>query len=64
MKRPNIVFQFPFAKTATTMQKYCYLPINYYNPKVRFHTQIGRITQPYNREITGLIQMHIRYLQF
>ncbi len=29
--------------------------------KVGFHTQIGRITQPYNREITGLSRMHKRY---
>ncbi len=31
--------------------------------KIGFHTQIGRITQPYNREITGLNRMHIRWCQ-
>ncbi len=28
--------------------------------KVGFHTQIGRITQPYNREITVLSRIHKR----
>ncbi len=49
---PYIVWRQTPPKTAIKMND---------TKKIGFHTQIGRITQPCNREITGLSQIHIRY---
>ncbi len=57
---PRPVFQNHLEKIAITREKYCLPPISCVKQKVGLYTQFRHITQPYNREITGLIQMHKR----
>ncbi len=57
---PHPVFQNHSEKIAITREKYCQPPISCVKQKVGLYTQIRRITQPNNREITVLSRIHIR----
>ncbi len=61
---PHPVLQNHLEKIAITREKYCQPPISCVKQKVGLYTQISRINQPSNREITGLSRIHIRYGQF
>ncbi len=58
---PHPVFQNHLEKIAITREKYCLPPISCVKQKIGLYTPIRRITQPDNREITGLSRIHIRY---
>ncbi len=57
---PHPVLQNYLEKIAITREKYCLPPISCVKQKVGLYTQISRMTQPNNREITVLSRIHIR----
>ncbi len=63
MKLPNITLQPPSTKTVTIKRKYYKQTGNYLNPKVALHSPIGHIIQTDNGKITGLVGLHISYVQ-